>query len=95
MLSRKHTEANKVNYCSGFFITTNVLPDFGYERDQDAIYRRLKFFTTKVLPRKDSSVTIESIHLVLCNCLKCHYYACVEFLHNVNFFEFLKEQCYI
>ena len=57
MLSQKHTEAKKVNYKSGFFITTNVLPDFGIQRDQEAVFRRLKVFQTKTLPKKDSSVT--------------------------------------
>jgi len=57
MLSQKHTEASKVNYRSGFFITTNVLPDFGHAADQEAVYRRLKIFKTKPLPKKDTSVT--------------------------------------
>jgi len=57
MLSQKHTEAKKVNYKSGFFITTNVLPDFGVQSDQDAVYKRLKVFYTRPLRRKDSSVT--------------------------------------
>lgn len=57
MLSQKHSSATKVNYRSGFFITTNVLPDFGQRRDQDAINRRLSVFTTKTLPKKNTSVT--------------------------------------
>ena len=57
MLSQKHSAAKRVNYKSGFFITTNVLPDFGVERDQEAVYRRLKVFSTKALPKKDTSVT--------------------------------------
>lgn len=57
MLSRKNKEATKVTYYSGFFITTNVLPDFGNAVDQEAVYRRLKVFHTKALPKKDSSVT--------------------------------------
>jgi len=49
MLSQKHASAKRVNYRSGFFITTNVLPDFGIGgRDQEAVYRRLKVFRTKV-----------------------------------------------
>ena len=59
MLSQKHAEATKVDYKSGFFITTNVLPDFGNTVDHEAVYRRLKVFTTKPLPRKDTSVTGE------------------------------------
>lgn len=62
MLSQKHTEASKVNYRSGFFITTNVLPNFGNEIDQEAVYRRLKVFHTKPLPIKDSSVVGKNYH---------------------------------
>lgn len=57
MLSQKHAKAKRVNYRSGFFITTNVLPNFGVERDQDAVYSRLQVFSTKKLPKKDTSVT--------------------------------------
>ena len=64
MLSQKHTKASKVNYKSGFFITTNVLLDFGHERDQNAIYRRLKVFSTKALPRKDSSISGKEVRLL-------------------------------
>lgn len=61
MLSQKHSSARKVNYKSGFFITTNVLPNFGIERDQEAIYRRLSVFSTKALPTKDTSVSSKSL----------------------------------
>ena len=57
MLSQKHSKADKVIYNSGFFITTNVLPDFGLELDQEAVYGRLKVFDTNKLPRKDTTVT--------------------------------------
>ena len=57
MLSQKHTATKRVNYRSGFFITTNVMPDFGVARDQEAVYRRLKVFSTNPLARKDTSVT--------------------------------------
>ena len=57
MLSQKHADAKRVNYRSGFFITTNVLPDFGHQVDQEAILRRLKVFHTRTLQHKDSSVT--------------------------------------
>lgn len=56
-LSRKNKDAIKVNYRSGFFITTNNLPNFGNDLDQEAVYRRLQVFKTKALPKKDSSVT--------------------------------------
>lgn len=57
MLSQKNKEASKVNYKSGFFITTNVLPNFGHETDHEAVYKRLKVFTTKRLPYKDTSMS--------------------------------------
>lgn len=56
-MPRKHAEATKINYKSGFFITTNVLPNFGHESDQNAIMKRLRVFKTKALPHKDGSVT--------------------------------------
>ena len=37
-LSRKNKDAIKVNYKSGFFITTNNLPNFGNDLDQEAVY---------------------------------------------------------
>ena len=57
MLSVKHQDAKRVNYRSGFFITTNMLPEFGNNLDQQAVYRRLKVFETKSLPTKDTSIT--------------------------------------
>ena len=65
MLFQTHTEANEVNYRSDFFITINMLSDFGHHRDQDAIYHRMKVLVTKVLLRKDTSVTSKSIHPLL------------------------------
>ena len=56
MLSQKHSKATKVNYRSGFFITTNGIPDFVNERDNSAIRKRLEPFTTKALPKMDSSL---------------------------------------
>ena len=56
-VARKHSEPAKINYRSGFFITTNVMPNFGHESDQNAILKRLHVFKTATLPRKDSSVT--------------------------------------
>ena len=40
-----------------FFIRTNEYPDFGEERDEEAIKRRLKIFETKALKRKNNTVT--------------------------------------
>ncbi|XP_066930600.1 uncharacterized protein [Clytia hemisphaerica] len=56
-LPQKHKSGLRVNYNSGFFITTNVYPDFGNERDCDAIRKRLEVFQTTSLKRKDPSVS--------------------------------------
>ena len=56
MLSQKHKTATKVNYRSGFFITTNELPDFVNDIDNKAIKSRLKCFKTQALQKTDSSV---------------------------------------
>ena len=57
MVPQKHKEASKFKYNSGFFITTNIYPDFGDERDAEAVRKRLCIFNTKALPRKDNTVT--------------------------------------
>ena len=64
MLPQKHKEATKVQYNSGFFITTNILPDFGQNLDGEAVYRRLEVFETKTLKNKDLSVTGRTITLL-------------------------------
>ena len=55
-LPQKHKSGLRVNYNSGFFITTNVYPDFGNERDNEAIKKRLEVFQTSSLKRKDPTV---------------------------------------
>ena len=57
MLPQKHKCATKFVYKSGFFITTNELPDFGSSRDTDAVYKRLAIFQTKSLKEKDTRVS--------------------------------------
>ena len=57
MVPQKHREASKFIYNSGFYITTNVYPDFGEGLDGQAIKKRLKVFETKSLRHKDTSVT--------------------------------------
>ena len=57
MVPKKHREASKFIYNSGFYITTNVYPDFGEGLDGQAIKKRLKVFETKSLKHKDTSVT--------------------------------------
>ena len=64
MLSVKHQDAKRVIYNSGFFITTNMLPDFGNEMDQASVYRRLEVFKCKPLPTKDKTVTGNKLSLV-------------------------------
>lgn len=56
-IPQKHKEGLRVKYNSGFFIATNVYPDFGKQEDCDAIRKRLEVFQTKSLPRKDGSAT--------------------------------------
>jgi len=43
----------RIKYNSGFFLTTNEYPDFGNERDCQAIRTRLDVFQSTSLPRKD------------------------------------------
>ena len=57
MVPQKHGEASKFIYNSGFYITTNVYPDFGEGLDGQAIKKRLNVFETKSLKHKDTSVT--------------------------------------
>ena len=71
-IPQKHAEASKIYYSSGFFITTNVLPDFGQERDQNAIQKRLRVFQTRALPKKMAAYLVSEKVLVYC------------FIRNVN-----------
>ena len=57
MVPQKHRDPAKFKYNSGFFITTNILPDFGDGVDGEAVKRRLEIFQTQTLPKKDQSVT--------------------------------------
>ncbi|XP_066922695.1 uncharacterized protein [Clytia hemisphaerica] len=82
MLSQKHASATKVMYNSGFFITTNVLPNFGISKDHDAVYNRLKVFSTKPLPKNDSSVT----RWLRRHCMEVIHY-CSEVLKETPLFE--------
>jgi len=61
----KHKTGAKVKYNSGFFITTNVYPDFGNERDCEAIRKRLSIFNTTSLKKKDSGVSGKQMFLFL------------------------------
>ena len=57
MIPQQHREAPKFIYNSGFYITTNVCPDFGEGLDGQAIKKHFKVFETKSLKNKDTSVT--------------------------------------
>ena len=57
-IPQKHKGGLRVKYNSGFYIATNVYPDFGNETDNVAIKKRLEVFHTKSLAfNKDNSVT--------------------------------------
>ena len=58
MVPQKHKEAARVHYKSGFFITTNVYPDFGAEADCEAIRKRLSLFNTRALPQTLCSFSV-------------------------------------
>ena len=56
-IPQKHKEGLRIKYNSGFFIATNVYPDFGKEEDCVTIRKRLEVFQSSSLPRKDGSAT--------------------------------------
>ena len=56
MVPQKQREVSKFIYNSGFYITTNVYPDFSEGLDGQAIKKLLKVFETKSLKHKDTSV---------------------------------------
>ena len=57
MVPQKHREASKFIYNSGFYITTNVYPDFGEGLDGQTIKKCLKVSETNSLKHKDTRVT--------------------------------------
>ena len=56
IVPQKHRKVSKLISNSGFYITTNVYPDFGEGLDGQVIKKRLKIFETKLLKHKDTSV---------------------------------------
>jgi len=57
-VQKKHSDAASTHYNSGFFITTNVYPDFGSGgRDAEAIKKRLSVFETTALKSKDPGIS--------------------------------------
>ena len=61
-IPQKHKGGLRVKYNSGFYIATNVYPDFGNEVDCVAIRKRLEVFQTKSLRKKDNSVSGKLYH---------------------------------
>ena len=57
MLPRKHKEAEKFAYNSGFYITTNEMQNFGQGPDDRAIKRRLSVFETVPIPNPRNRVS--------------------------------------
>ena len=57
MVPQKHKDMVQSHYNSGFFITTNIYPDFGTGRDAEAIRKRLCIFNTVALPTKDPMIS--------------------------------------
>ena len=58
-IPQKHKPGSRIKYNSGFFLTTNEYPDFGNERDCQAIRTRLDVFESTSLPKRDKTVTRE------------------------------------
>ena len=77
VLPQKHREASKVTYNSGFYITTNVYPNFGGGLDGKEIKKCLKVFEAKSLKHKDTSVTGKLRFFVMIN----QYISEVDLVH--------------
>ena len=84
---QKHSEASKFIYNSGFYITTNVYPDFGKGLDGQAIKKRLKVFETKSLKHKGTSVT-GNLRFFLIN----QYIFEVDLVHIQHVANFLRQR---
>jgi len=52
-VQKKHSDSATTHYNSGFFITTNIYPDFGGGRDADAILKRLCVFENPLCASND------------------------------------------
>ena len=73
MLPRKHTEAEQFAYDSGFYITTNEMPNFRQGPDDRAIKRRLSVFETVPISNPCNRVS-DWLHK---NCMMVFHY-CAE-----------------
>ena len=72
---------------SGFYITTNVYPDFGEGLDGQPIKKHLKVFGTKSLKHKDTRVT-GKLHFFLIN--QCIFE--VDLVHIQHVTNFLRQR---
>ena len=79
-LSRKHKDGKRVKYNSGFYITTNVFPDFCNEIDNEAIRKRLVILQTKPLKKKSRTIS-GKLHYVFPSFARHE-----EHLNQMNFF---------
>ena len=81
MLPRKHKEAEKFAYNSGFYITTNEMPNFGQGSDDRAIKHRLSVFETVPTPNPRNRVS----DWLRKNCMMVFHY-CAEQLKDEPLF---------
>uniref|UniRef100_A0A7M5X1I1 SF3 helicase domain-containing protein n=1 Tax=Clytia hemisphaerica TaxID=252671 RepID=A0A7M5X1I1_9CNID len=79
---QKHKNGLRINYNSGFFITTNEYPDFGNQTDCDAIRKRLEVFQTSSLKRRDTSVS----GWLRMNCMEVFHYL-ADYLRDEPIFD--------
>ncbi|XP_066931772.1 uncharacterized protein [Clytia hemisphaerica] len=79
---QKHKNGWRINYNSGFFITTNEYPDFGNQTDCDAIRKRLEVFQTSSLKRRDTSVS----GWLRMNCMEVFHYL-ADYLRDEPIFD--------
>ena len=77
MLPRKHKETEKFAYNSGFYITTNEMPNFGQGADDRAIKRWLSVFETVPIPNPRNRVS----DWLRKNCMMVFHY-CAEQLKD-------------
>ena len=87
IVSQKHREDSQFINNSGFYLTTNVCPDFGKGLDGQAIKKHLKGFQTKSLKHKDTSVTGKR-HFFLIN----QYIFEVDLVHMQHLTSFLRKR---
>ncbi|XP_066925534.1 uncharacterized protein [Clytia hemisphaerica] len=81
-LPQKHKQGNRIRYNSGFFLTTNEMPDFVNDIDNQAIATRLEVFNCDSLPKKDKKVT----RWLRQNCMQVFHYL-AEVLKDTPLFD--------